>query len=220
MIIGDNSPLRKRPAKIERRQAVFLDAIQYSVNVADLAHARLQSNLAAGVQHEGASTVADAWSMIDSLHRLRELLDQMPGIKKNSPRLQSLLRNTEDVKTLRNGVQHLRREIDELVAKNLPVWGVINWIAPYPDGTGANIGVYVAGTLSDYNNLLFIAPTREEIPPVDRITLTAHGCSVNLSEVMRRYVEPLVRSLEDQLEEAKKRPQPPENETLRLVLEL
>lgn len=222
MIIGDDSPLRKRDRAIERKQTVFLDAIQYSVDMADLAHSRLQAVLAAGApSQEGpsVSVVLDAWSMVDSLHRLRELVDQMPGIKANSPTLQLLLRNTDDVEHLRNGVQHLRGSIDELVTENVPLWGVLNWVIPEPDGRSVQTAMFVSGTLSNYATLPLINPVGKQIRfPADHISLSAYGRSVNLSETMRRYVEPLVRRLEDQVENGS--PQRPEDENPRIVLRL
>ncbi|MDX6379852.1 MAG: hypothetical protein QOI57_876 [Rubrobacteraceae bacterium] len=65
--------------------------------------------------------------MVDSLQRLRGLLKQMPGSKNKSPGLQVFLRNTDMVEDLRNMVQHLNHEIDNLVDQNEPVFGTLSW---------------------------------------------------------------------------------------------
>jgi hypothetical protein len=135
MIIEDDSPFHQLPAALNRKQTLFLDGIRYSVEMADLAHSRLQAALLQHTQNvesasEGATgehylhTAAfqDAWSIVDSLHRLRGLLSQMPGVKQNAPPLQVFRRQTDVVEDLRNGVQHLNHHIDALVAQKLPTW--------------------------------------------------------------------------------------------------
>ena len=42
MIIDEGSPFRRLPSELDRRQALFLDGIRYSVEMADLAHTRLR----------------------------------------------------------------------------------------------------------------------------------------------------------------------------------
>lgn len=84
MIISDGSPLRRLPSELDRRQALFLDGIRYSVEMADLAYTRLRQTLFNLAEQRGSGTsldhwlfvsaVQDAWSLIDSLHRLRGLL--------------------------------------------------------------------------------------------------------------------------------------------------
>jgi len=66
-----------------------------------------------GIPH--AFMFLDAWSFIDSVHRLRELLEQMPGIQKNeSTALKVFLGKTALIEDLRHIAQHLRREVKEL----------------------------------------------------------------------------------------------------------
>jgi hypothetical protein len=59
---------------------------------------------------------------------------------------------------------------------------------------------------------------REVAPPIDLITLTAHGHQVNLSAAMTR-VEQLVRRMESELRaQFKAPPQPPDELQVRLRL--
>ncbi len=45
LIVGEESPLRQLPADLNCKQTLFLDGIRYSVEMADLAHARLRDTL-------------------------------------------------------------------------------------------------------------------------------------------------------------------------------
>jgi hypothetical protein len=198
-MIRRESILHQLPVKLDRKQTVFLDGVTYSVQMADLAHTRLQNTLI-NDNPDHTSAVLDAWSIVDSLHRLRELLNQMPGVKRNSPTLQIFQRNTTQIEAMRHGVQHLRGEIDTLVAQNKPVWGSLSWVKPVGERE-VDVGLLVAGTLSDYKGLPMVNPAGKSVsPPVDLITLTAYGHTVCLSEAME-YVERLVRKIEEQLHE-------------------
>lgn len=53
----------------------------------------------------------DGWAFVDSINRLRRLLDHMPRMPKNSPRLQVFSRATTGIETLRNAIQHLDEEL-------------------------------------------------------------------------------------------------------------
>ncbi len=45
MMIREDSPLRRLPSGLDLKQTLFLDAIRYSVDMADIAHTRLRETL-------------------------------------------------------------------------------------------------------------------------------------------------------------------------------
>lgn len=65
--------------------------------------------------------------MIDAIHRLRELLQHLPGLKRNQPELQIFLRKTRAVEDLRHFVQHFRSEIESFTSCGMPLWGTLSW---------------------------------------------------------------------------------------------
>jgi len=73
------------------------------------------------------SAMLDAWTVVDSTHRLRELLMQFPDVKQRLAHLQVFYRRTASVERFRNLIQHLRRKIDALALNGLPVWGSLTW---------------------------------------------------------------------------------------------
>ena len=135
-LIPPDSPLRKVPTKVERRTVLFLDGIRYSIQSFEIASRRLAqtlNRLSKGKEQNDdlgeiiSFATIDAWSIIDSIHRLRELLVQMPGLKQNTPELQLFLRRTSRIENLRHYFQHFRTEIDSFVEKAMPLWGTISW---------------------------------------------------------------------------------------------
>jgi hypothetical protein len=89
LIIRGGSPLRGIPGFLGRRQALFIEGIRYSIDMAEIAYDRLRNTLltissmdksdAEDPAH--ASAMLDAWSIVGSLNRLRRLLEYMPGTK-------------------------------------------------------------------------------------------------------------------------------------------
>src|SRR3990170_1900754 len=112
MLVPPESSLRRVPVNLDARTVGFLDAIRYSFEIIDLAQGRLETTLERiATRPEGhpagaliVEATADAWLLVDSLHRLRELVQQCPGLRQNESEVQLLLRGTSVVEGLRNYV--------------------------------------------------------------------------------------------------------------------
>jgi hypothetical protein len=206
MIIEKDSPLRRFPANSENKQTLFFDGIRYSIEMAALAYARLQRNLYDLTVHcvktsdkpiDFTPAILDAWSIVDSVHRLRILLDRTPGMKKQSPGFQVFYRSTNSIKDLRNFIQHLDEETQGLIGQNIPVWGALSWFTMLdPNGKSGFTCTIVAGTLFQNMDSSLINPLGKNVNvPVDLITLTANNNAICLSDVIQ-HVEKLTRSIE------------------------
>lgn len=116
----------------------FADAMRMSVDMAKM-HAsealhmlvQIEDCLAARTPNRSrvVQLFAHLWGMIDAAHRLRELIQQAPGLKKNSQAVQLFLRATTNVEVLRNYVQHLRTGISRLPRPAAPLWGDVAWVS-------------------------------------------------------------------------------------------
>ena len=127
MIIRKDSPLRRIPAKLNDEQTLFLDAIRYSIEMTDASYSQLKRTLLnitkKGQLHTTLSlytvkAIKDAWSIIDTVNRLRELLINMPGIEKGAPGRVIFMKNTAEVKSLRNIIQYLNKKFSPLRTYN------------------------------------------------------------------------------------------------------
>lgn len=210
MIISDTSPFKHIPADLNQQQASFFDGIRYAVEMADLASIRLTDSLwrlSTICQDTKLDPIAvissflDAWSMVDSIHRLRELLEQMPGLRKKSqsPLYRRFRHETAVVKDIRNTVQHLRGEIHEMATNGWPVWGTLDWLALLDADAGRcrcctmTSGRIVSGTRHIIN------PCGKTIHgQIDFVTLQCKLHRLDLSETIRlteRVIRPLEKSL-------------------------
>jgi len=214
MIISDDSPLRMIPSRSSVKQALFLDGIRYAVDMTDHAHCRLIDRLVdfdqafrrnSNVPDGGLVTrwhvpiFLDAWSIVDSVHRLRRLLDRMPGLRKRDPGYQVFNRQTAVIDDLRNSIQHLETEIDHLVRDKLPVWGAIGWVCmSAPGAAECSLYTMVAGS-ANWQMAPLVNPLGKGVgSPVDLITLWAAGLEVGLSHTVGA-VGKLVAALENHM---------------------
>jgi hypothetical protein len=209
MIVGPDSVLRRIPMAMARQQALFIEGIRFSIEMADLANTRLQGtlpllsrmvDLGAG-ERATVSAMADSWSIVDSLHRLRGLMRQMPGIPRRNriPPIRAFFGATERVTELRNTVQHLDTTIPAVVAdQNWAVWGSLSWCLVDPVTSQITSSCFIPGTPLGRRPLINPANRAVWHFPIDAITIERSGVSVCLSDAMRR-VEAMARSLETAL---------------------
>jgi hypothetical protein len=212
MIIAQDSTLRKIPSVLGHRQRLFLEGVRLTVEMADLAHRRLTSILPqlSFMQHldpEETNTVSamlDAWAIIDSLHRLRGLIANMPGSKgkKKNPKFRAFMDATANVAELRNTVQHLETEIHNVALQaNWTVFGTLSWGFVEPAKNQVTASLFMPGAAREGASFPLINPMNRQRwhAPVDSITLERNGISVCLSDAMRT-VASWVQGLEESLQ--------------------
>jgi hypothetical protein len=102
-------------ADLAPQQASILDGIRISAEMPDVAYPRLTEHLWQFRNEEKqaapvASLFLDGWAIVDSVHRLRHLLDQIAGLKKGGTKNQIFQRKTGAATTSRTIIQHLRND--------------------------------------------------------------------------------------------------------------
>jgi len=137
MLVSKNSPLRQIPYALDRKQALFLDGIRFTFEMVDVAYVRLLyilENITTDDSfrevHPMAEPFMEAWSIVDSIYRLRCLIDQTPGIKqKELPQRRIFLDKTKNIESFRHTIQHLNNDIAKLAEQDEPTWGTLSWFA-------------------------------------------------------------------------------------------
>ena len=190
-MVREDSPLRHPPRDLSRGQVLILDGIRYSGDMADLAYERLASHLqrVAALETEPtvgdiATAMLDAWSIVDSAHRFRDLVANLPGVS-NLPWKRLLLMRTEDVADLRNRVQHQLGELDGLLSAGGQLWGYISWHELRDGRATGRWHMMAAG--ADYvgDRWIFMGPARLPfVAPRDRIRLNAFARQVYLARTV------------------------------------
>lgn len=202
-LIENNSPFRKLPAELDIRQRLVFDGIRYSVEMADLAYMRLRkclvkvsesNKLSEAPDFVVAAALSDAWTIVDTMHRLRGLLKLFPD-SSSSELVAEFLSASESIRDLRNSVQHLHARFDKLVKDRLPTWGWITWVT-MTEESHCHVHALVPGSLDRLSGLGIENPGGKEVTaPIDLISLKAHGYVVSLS-ALHNEVRALVQNLE------------------------
>ncbi len=216
MIIGKDSPFRRIPLELHRKQNMFFDAIRETVVIIDVNYQRLSRNLFhMSVEHDPSvhggyelglyqtsTAFSDAWTVIDYTNRLRGLLDKLPVAKiKRFPPKRVFLEETADVKPLRNGFQHLNEHISKAPDVTMPVLGELSWFAlADEEGRFGYSCVMPSGMLIPNRGYYPVNPAGATLNErVNLVTLRVEDKAVCLSDTVVAVTK-LVRSFEEQLE--------------------
>lgn len=146
--------------------------------------------------------LTDAWSIIDTVNRFRELLRSCPGLKHNAI-YELFIRNTAIVEELRDSIQHLNnRELQQVANAALAPLGTITWIAGAALCGGRSTG-FTLEAGSRYPGLTTYGPVfdLERVPLDDQlhdIRLALTEKSASLDDLVAR-VASMIRSLEPNL---------------------
>lgn len=214
-MLAKDTMLRRLPAEIDPKQALFIDGIRHAVEIIDLAYGRLRNTLTC-IATEDASkldlpTVSahaflDAWAMVDAVDRFRMLCQQMPGAKQTLPTPDAVPLNTvtQPFRDLRNVADHLSTRADFVVSRGGAALGTLSWF------TGSKADPLTGWMCSLRPGTIRQAQKQKGEPvtmtldwPTDQICLSAGGYTANLSSVLPHIairVERLETSVRNSLE--------------------
>lgn len=138
-LVRPTSPLRVRPG-IDDRQAVSLDAIAFAANVVDVVYGRLVATLPQQPTPVEAA-FADAWSIIDWIHRLDGLVRGCRGLSQKSEAVIDFLNGSSLVESHRHTFQHPEGTLPATAESGRSPWGHLCWTAAGPEGGGYTMAI-------------------------------------------------------------------------------
>jgi hypothetical protein len=219
MLIKENSPFRRLPSNLLPKTAQFCDGMRYAAEMADFAYEQLVTHLKPLSNGPSENPIVSAspaflfaWSIIDSVHRFRGLIENFSSIgKKNqSPEFRNFLDKAEAVETLRHAVQHMESEIRKSGEAGDAVWGTLSWVSQTARNT-VYTQLLLAGAMMPGGKYTPVMPAGLKITaPLDHLTLRLGGVSVNLSELMKslsRLVGVIENGLTDAFSDNEKFPE-------------
>lgn len=213
-MIGKDSPLRRLPAALDQRQALYFDGMRHAVEIADLAYLRLVATLAVIAQREElhddramTSAFADSWTFVDAMHRFRGLYNLVPGFEelcgpptRGAAAWRQLLADVTDV---RNVADHIGQRVDYVLAKRMPVLGALSWFTADHDMVGGKMCVLAPGSFIGKKTMNAVNPLGRPMTLLHftgLIQLAAGEHRVGLSDV-HDALELQVRRLESAIGE-------------------
>jgi hypothetical protein len=112
------------------RQVKCFDGLHYSFEFLKYNYSLLYESCV-GIRNDQKniiSALSQCWSFIDAVHRIREIVQALPGLSKNSNELKRFLKTTEIAEAYRHYIQHLRGELSKKEINSFPVWGSLGWV--------------------------------------------------------------------------------------------
>ena len=195
MLIPEDSPLRVLPTDLSRRQVLYFDGIRYAAEMINLSYNRLFSQLMEiGATDREVTTLdiatamLDAWSIVDSTNRFRDLVKRTPGLHRKSWK-HILLADTSEVDAMRNGIQHIEGNISDLADNGHQVWGYLRWAQMNDGGYTGWWYAMTPGSVFRADQFLVAGPVNlpPGVPP-GAIRLMAFGKDVYLGKCMTAIV--------------------------------
>jgi len=163
------------------KKALFYDGIFYSIKMTRTAYHNLVDKLCTLADFKfkdptdlAESAITEAWAIVDSLYRLRKLLEDTPELKQKSPEVQLFYRKTKCLKDLRDSIQHLDEYIEKYVSNKIPAWGRLTWV--YPERHNRyKACMIVPGDVQPDLKLMSSHMGEKMRTPIDFITITTNN---------------------------------------------
>lgn len=195
-LVTSASVLRRVPMNVTDEDKVVLDGIRYSLEIADRAYRRLRQTLWDISREPEAEhvelyvdVVSDAWTVVDSLNRLREMCNAGCSYLEQN-HYKNYAETLQPVVMLRNANQHMRTRQQKIIADKESAWGVISWfsVADTPP-THIDGHSLVAGSLRSLDIPMPDVPQHQFRMPVDFISMRAQKTEASISQLMLATME-------------------------------
>jgi len=117
-------------AKDDKRLVKIFEALSFSFGVLEYNYKTLYENCIKIPESNDylIATLSACWSIIDSVHRIREISQVIPGLNNKNVSVKKFLSKTQNAETFRHYFQHLRTELAKKELDEFPVFGSLSWI--------------------------------------------------------------------------------------------
>lgn len=189
-LIKPDSLFFKIPESIGLKEVYLLDAIRLSIDVSGHSYEQLVEALKNAQADMNGPVDATyvfqlAWTLVDSANRLFGVLRELDNYSQIGG-FDAIFKHKDDIKKLRDCVQHLNGRLDMLVSKKLPIMGVLGWSS---GSSKADIAAkFYSLTYGSESPFKYTFPAQFKKISEDamiNITLMAHERSFNLSIFMK-----------------------------------
>src|SRR3990172_5329495 len=137
-------------ASTDLRNLKCFEGLHYSFEILEYNYKELYEKCASikNNNEDLIPALSMCWSIIDSIHRIREISQAVPGLNKKGQNLISFLNETKIAEDYRHYIQHLREEVSKKNLNPFPVWGSLSWIDPDDESNSHSVifGSKIEGT--------------------------------------------------------------------------
>ena len=169
-------------ASLDIRIVQCLDGLHYSFAILEHIYSSLHEVCVRAPDDHSSLVPAlwRCWSLVDVVHRIREVAQALPGLSKKDTELVAFLEATKLAEEFRHYIQHLRSELSKKAVNPFPVWGSLAWVDPVNPASSylVVIGAQVSGT--SYTGCVFDIVARKW---VSKVCLGVNGKSFNFDPI-------------------------------------
>lgn len=217
VLVPENSRLRALPSVVEQTMRMRVDALVYAADAISSNWQRLKTcAIAIGanvdkLDHHGrAAMLSAAWSVVDELDAVRQLVESMIGPGDEvGPNTTNLLEACAPVRVLRNKLRHLAGNLKNIARVKGPrsaLFGALSWMwCPDPKSGQAHVVIIQSGMLHGGESMQMVNPAGKDFaPPADLFQLDAFGVVLPLSDpilAFARWIDSSTADWIEQLEE-------------------
>lgn len=216
-MISDDSILKKLPKVLDNKTKVIYDGIRHCFEMIEMCYLRIKNNSIllselhiSPTSNEEANCknklfyqsqlLFDAWGFIDQVHRWNELILAAKGIKRAIPKIEALSRTINDVKKLRNYIQHLRDGVPENISlmetQGYSLFGTVSWCYTISNSKCMVFSATAGVVPSNNYRKNIINPLGQKIElPAGMFHLEAFDKIINISQIYLN-LKSLVQDLE------------------------
>lgn len=183
-------------AKDDPRVVRFRDGFWFSRAILRREHDALEAlrlKLVPNALHDVLHALAMVWEIVDAVHRVRELAENMPGLNTNEPFVRRFLNATKAAETFRDYVQHLRNELAKKDVDPFPVWGSLTWVDP---GNSSKVFAAFIGELRPGSDVRVGVFDAHEGRFVSRVALSVKGMFFNVDPMVEETTQFCDRALD------------------------
>jgi hypothetical protein len=186
-------------ASTDLRNLKCFDGLYYSFEILEYNYKELYKKCAS-IKTNNKNLIpvlSMCWSIIDSIHRIREISKAIPGLSRRNKNLISFLNKTELAEVYRHYIQHLRKELSKKNLNPFPVWGSLSWVDPEDESTSHLVifGSQIGGT--NYASCVYDQIKRKW---VSRVCLSIENYSFNFDPIyqesmsFKNFILPWIKS--------------------------
>ncbi len=210
-MLSADSPLRRLPVDLPRRQVMFTDVLRLSAEMAALSFRHLEELLKElvveerrdGIKGVAAEAIVHAYGVVDASNRFRQVLRSFPGLRQNTV-FQLFIRQTAAVESLRDVIQHLNGELRSIGEQQSAPLGTITWLGPSPNEESPPTA-WILQPGSFYRRQVTFGPmvdleARIPLGEIRQVHLVTSGVRVDLSDAVER-IRKMITSLEPSVRE-------------------
>jgi hypothetical protein len=209
-----NKEIIKDPESIKIQSSLFKEGIQYSIIMTNNSYSKLVDDLLilsnndytrrkfgnevlpkTELYNREINALMNAWQIVDSVNRLRELLRYAPSMN-HDEEWEVFLKQTENVEYLRDNMQHLDKQIKEFIQRKIPAWGNLSWVAKFDNSSDFFVYGLVPGTIFEREDALINPAGRKAKIPIGIITLISDK-NICLSELVDIHLKRVTKWLQN-----------------------